>query len=100
MNLSLRDAAKLTELLGSAKRCGDDLGAAHVLERYAAARQGDIAIRGLGVDLLNRALLADRLPVDLLRGAGLLAMGSLAPLRRFAMRQGLMPSATRPDSPG
>ncbi len=100
LNLSLRDAAKLTDVLGSAKRRGEDLGSAQVLDRYAAAREGDVAIRGLGVDLLNRALLADRLPVDLLRGAGLLALGSLAPLRRLAMRQGLMPSATHRDAPG
>ncbi len=100
LNLSLRDAAKLTDVLGSAKRRGEDLGSAQVLDRYAAAREGDVAIRGLGVDLLNRALLADRLPVDLLRGAGLLALGSLAPLRRLAMRQGLMPSATHRRRPG
>ena len=91
LNLSLRDAATLADVLGSAKRRGEDLGAPVVLDRYAAARKSDIAVRGFGVDLLNRALLADRLPVDLIRGAGLLAMGSLAPLRRFAMRQGLMP---------
>ena len=100
LNLSLRDAATLADILGSAKRRGEDLGAPQVLERYAAARQGDIAVRGFSVDLLNRALLADRLPIDLIRGAGLLAMGSLAPLRRFAMRQGLMPSATYDDAPG
>ncbi len=100
LNLSLRDAATLADVLGAAKRRGEDLGAAQVLDRYAAARRGDIAIRGFGVDLLNRALLADRLPVDFLRGAGLLAIGSLAPLRRFAMRQGLMPSATHDDSSG
>ncbi len=100
LNLSLRDAAALADVLSSAKRRGEDLGAPQVLDRYAAARRGDIAVRGLGVDLLNRALLADRLPVDFLRGAGLLAMGSFAPLRRFAMRQGLMPSATNGDAPG
>ena len=97
LNLSLRDAATLADVLATAKRRGQDLGAPQVLDRYAAARQGDITVRGWGVDLLNRALLADLLPVDLIRGAGLLAMGSLAPLRRLAMRQGLMPSA--PSAP-
>ena len=93
LNLSLRDAATLAEVLSFAKRGGQDLGSPQVLDRYAAARGGDITIRGLGVDLLNRALLTDLLPVDLMRGLGLLAMGSVSPLRRFAMRQGLMPSA-------
>ena len=100
LNLSLRDAATLADVLGSAKRRGEDLGAVQVLARYAAARQVDIALRGFGVDLLNRALLADRLPVDFIRGAGLLAMGSFTPLRRFAMRQGLMPRALSGDAPG
>ena len=93
LNLSLRDGAALSEILSDARRGGEDLGAPAVLDRYARARQGDIAARSLGVDWLNRALLDDRLPTDLLRGAGLLALSGIGPLRRFAMRQGLMPGA-------
>jgi 2-octaprenyl-6-methoxyphenol hydroxylase len=93
LNLSLRDAAALSEVLAEARRGGEDLGAPAVLDRYARTRQGDIAARSFGVDWLNRAILDDRLPTDLLRGAGLLAMSSIGPLRRLAMRQGLMPGA-------
>ena len=93
LNLSLRDAAALAEILADARRGGEDLGSPAVLERYARTRQGDIAARSFGVDWLNRAILDDRLPTDILRGAGLLALSSVGPLRRFAMRQGLMPGA-------
>ncbi|WP_237481578.1 FAD-dependent monooxygenase [Lichenibacterium dinghuense] len=93
LNLSLRDAAALAEVLSDAKRGHEDLGSPAVLDRYARTRHGDIAARSFGVDWLNRSILDDRLTTDLLRGAGLLAMGSIGPLRRFAMRQGLMPGA-------
>ena len=93
LNLSLRDAAALVDVLSDARRGGEDLGSASVLDRYARSRNGDIAARSFGVDWLNRALLDDRLPTDFLRGAGLLAMSGIGPLRRFAMRQGLMPGA-------
>ncbi len=95
LNLSFRDAAALAGILADAKRAGQDLGSVAVLDRYAAARQNDIAARSFGVDRLNRALLDDSLPTDLMRGIGLLALGSVGPLRRFAMRQGLMPAADR-----
>jgi 2-octaprenyl-6-methoxyphenol hydroxylase len=100
LNLSLRDAAALADVLSDAKRGHEDLGCPAVLDRYARTRQGDIAARSFGVDWLNRAILDDRLPTDMLRGAGLLAMGSIGPLRRFAMRQGLMPGAERGPLPG
>jgi 2-octaprenyl-6-methoxyphenol hydroxylase len=41
------------------------------------------------VDALNRSLLSDFLPLQGLRGAGLFALGRIAPLRRALMRQGL-----------
>ncbi len=100
LNLSLRDAAALVEILADAKRGGQDLGGPAVLDRYARQRQGDVAARSFGVDWLNRALLDDRLPTDLMRGAGLLAMGSIGPLRRFAMRRGLMPGSASAGRPG
>ena len=99
LNLSLRDAASLAEVLSDAKRGGEDLGSTAVLDRYARTRRGDIAIRSFGVDWLNRSILDESLPTDALRGAGLMAMGAIGPLRRFAMRQGLMPGAERGAAP-
>ena len=100
LNLSLRDAAALAEILSDAKRGHEDIGSPAVLDRYARRRQGDVAARSFGVDWLNRALLDDRLPTDLMRGAGLLALGSIGPLRRFAMRRGLMPGSETAARPG
>ncbi|HET9903029.1 MAG TPA: ubiquinone biosynthesis protein UbiH, partial [Xanthobacteraceae bacterium] len=44
------------------------------------------------VDLLNRSLLADFLPLQAARGLGLALLGSVGPLRRALMRQGVGPS--------
>ena len=54
-----------------------------------ASRGPDVRTRTTAVDVLNRSLLAGLMPVDALRGAGLMALASIGPLRRFVMRQGL-----------
>ena len=56
---------------------------------YDQSRRADVRLRTGAVDVLNRTLLTDLLPADLLRGAGLLALSAFGPLRRFVMRQGL-----------
>lgn len=92
LNLGVRDAADLGIALGEAKASGEDVGGAAALARYAGLRRADIATRTTGVDLLNRSLLTDALPMDFLRGAGLTALASVGPLRRMAMRMGLGPA--------
>ena len=74
-----------TTLLGVV---GDDDEAA-ALEAYHRARQGDIRSRTFAVDMLNRSLLTGFLPFQALRGVALALAGSLPPLRRVLMRQGL-----------
>ena len=85
LNLGLRDIAVLINLLGHAP----DPGAQAVLERYDRQRAGDVGLRTLGVDLVNRSLLIPILPIDLARGMGLLVLKTCGPLRRAAMRLGL-----------
>lgn len=85
LNLGLRDVAALREAL----RGKDDPGSDDVMTAYDAARQADVRLRTGAVDALNRTLLTDLMPADLLRGAGLLALSRIGPLRRFVMRQGL-----------
>lgn len=85
LNLGLRDVAALREALAGAA----DPGADAVVAAYDRARRTDVRLRTGAVDVLNRTLLTDMLPADLLRGAGLLALSRIGPLRRFAMRQGL-----------
>lgn len=96
LNLGLRDVAALGEILVAAKARGEDIGGAATLERYERARRPDIASRVAAVDLLNRSLLSDLLPVQALRGLGLYAIGRIGPLRRMMMREGIAPSLGRP----
>lgn len=86
LNLGLRDAAALLASLSV-----DDAGAPGGLAAYERGRSADVRTRTRAVDTLNRSLLTDMLPVDFARGLGLLALDSIAPLRRFVMRQGLAP---------
>ncbi|MFM9942830.1 MAG: FAD-dependent monooxygenase [Hyphomicrobiaceae bacterium] len=96
LNLGLRDAAWITECAAIAKADGRDVGGDAVLQAFRQARAGDVASRTLAVDLLNRSLLADVMPLDLLRGAGLVALGALPWLRRAVMQAGLGPGGPLP----
>ena len=93
LNLGFRDAAWIADLVGIAKRQGDDIGGEGVLDAYHRARRGDITSRTVAVDLLNRSLFMDLLPLDVLRGAGIAALAALPWLRRRVMQEGLTPSA-------
>jgi 2-octaprenyl-6-methoxyphenol hydroxylase len=86
LNLGFRDVRGLSHVL---KRHPTDPGSAQALQAYQEARQADVRTRTLAVDLLNRSLLTDFLPVQLLRGVGLAAVSSVPLLRRALMRQGL-----------
>lgn len=85
LNLGLRDVAALREALQAATDPGSDA----VIADYDEARRTDVRLRTGAVDVLNRTLLTDLLPADLMRGAGLLALSRIGPLRRLVMRQGL-----------
>jgi 2-octaprenyl-6-methoxyphenol hydroxylase len=86
LNLGLRDVRALVGCVTDAVSLED------ALTRYDGGRRSDVRTRTGAVDALNRSLLTDLLPVDFARGLGLLALDSIAPLRRFVMRQGLNPS--------
>jgi 2-octaprenyl-6-methoxyphenol hydroxylase len=96
LNLGLRDAAAIAELVVAAHRVGRDVGSAALLQDYDRSRRADITSRRLAVDLLNRSLLTDFLPVQGMRGLGLYLAGEIAPLRRAVMREGIAPSARAP----
>lgn len=96
LNLGLRDAATIGELATQAFREGNDIGGNDVLAAYDKARRGDVNSRGLAIDLLNRTLLTDFLPVQGLRGLSLYALDRIGPLRRAVMREGLAPRAGQP----
>ncbi|WP_338687864.1 UbiH/UbiF family hydroxylase [Bradyrhizobium sp. 26S5] len=95
LNMGLRDAADIAEIVGQAIARGEDPGAPNVLSRYQAARRPDVASRTWAIDIANRSLLSDFLGVQTARAAGLHLIGSFGPLRRLAMREGLAPSWRR-----
>ncbi len=92
LNMGLRDAADIADVVRDALASGKDPGAPEVLNRYASARRADVASRTFAIDIANRSLLSALLPMQSLRAAGLHLIGSLGPLRRLAMREGLAPS--------
>jgi 2-octaprenyl-6-methoxyphenol hydroxylase len=96
LNLGLRDAATIGELVVAAHRRGRDIGGAEVLARYDQMRRADVAGRTLAIDLLNRTLLSDFLPVQGARGLGLYVLDRIGPLRRAVMREGVSPAAAQP----
>jgi len=95
LNLGLRDAADIADIVADALARGEDIGAPATLARFDRKRRGDIASRTLVIDLANRSLLSDFLPVQLARSAGLHLLSAVRPLRRLAMREGLAPSWRR-----
>jgi 2-octaprenyl-6-methoxyphenol hydroxylase len=96
LNLGLRDAATIGELVVAARRDGGDLGAPELLARYDTLRRADVKSRSFAVDLLNRTLLTDFLPVQGARGLGLYAVDRIGPLRRAVMREGVAPARSQP----
>jgi 2-octaprenyl-6-methoxyphenol hydroxylase len=96
LNLGLRDAATISELAVAARRGGSDIGSPDLLARYDARRRADVGTRTLAVDLLNRTLLSDFLPAQSARGLGLYLVDRIGPLRRAAMREGVMPGVSQP----
>jgi 2-octaprenyl-6-methoxyphenol hydroxylase len=96
LNLGLRDAAAIGELATAARRDSRDIGGDAVLAAYDKMRRSDVAGRTLAIDLLNRTLLADFLPVQSARGLGLYLLDRIGPLRRAVMREGVAPAARQP----
>jgi len=95
LNLGLRDAADIAKLAGKAVAAGRDPGTDEVLKRYDWARRPDILSRTFMIDMANRSLLNDFLPLQPVRAVGMHLLGAIGPLRRFAMREGLAPTWRR-----
>ena len=96
LNLGLRDVASISELAIAAQRDGGDIGGEAVLDAYEKMRRADVSSRTLAIDLLNRTLLTDFLPVQGMRGLGLYMIDRIGPLRRAVMREGVAPAAAEP----
>lgn len=88
LNLSLRDIMALVDIL--APSAGDRI-AADAGDRFDRKRRADVMSRTASVDVLNRSLLSDFLPMQVLRAAGLHVLAGLSPLRGLVMREGVEP---------
>jgi 2-octaprenyl-6-methoxyphenol hydroxylase len=96
LNLGLRDAATIAEVIVAAQRDGRDIGGADVMLRYDRLRRADVGSRTIAIDLLNRSLLSDFLPMQGARGLALYLLERIGPLRRAVMREGVAPAASQP----
>ena len=97
LNLGLRDGAWIADLVSEAIAAGRDPGADDLLDAYNRVRKPDVESRTALVDALNRSLIADFLPLDLARGAGLVAMKTIPLLRHLVMREGMRPGGALPS---
>ncbi len=89
LNMSLADLSALVDLTVAARNTGKDFGSPEVLSEYHRTRWPDMAARIKGVDVLNRAAMAESQNLRDLRRAGLKALYGLGPLRKAAMKAGL-----------
>jgi len=89
LNMSLADLATLVRLTTEARDAGKDFGAPEVLKEYHSTRWPDMAARIKGVDVLNRAAMAESQNLRDLRRTGLKMLYGLDPLRKAAMKAGL-----------
>ncbi len=92
LNMGLRDAADIADIVAGALADNEDPGSAQALARFGRARWADVNSRSLAIDLANRSLLSDFLPAQMVRALGMHLIGGYGPLRRLAMREGLAPS--------
>jgi 2-octaprenyl-6-methoxyphenol hydroxylase len=86
LNMGLKDAAALAEVLIDARRLGEDIGGPMALERYARWRRFDAASLAVTTDLMSRLFSNDHPAVRAVRGAGMALVNRIAPARRLFMR--------------
>jgi len=89
LNLGLRDAAALAEVIVEASNLGIDIGSREVLERYARWRRFDVMTLIAVTDGLTRLFSNDVAPLRLARNLGLAAINRVPPLKRFFMRHAM-----------
>ena len=86
LNLGIRDAATLAQILIAAHNQGQDIGSLQVLKEYETWRkQENLAILGF-TDFLDRFFSNNWLPIVIVRRLGLWLMSNLQPLKIFALK--------------
>jgi len=103
VNLGIRDAAALAEILQSANEQGQDIGDRRVLQQYERWRKlENLTILGF-TDLLDRTFSNTFLPLVVLRRLGLSLLSTIQPAKLMALRlmtglSGRAPALAKPRS--
>jgi 2-octaprenyl-6-methoxyphenol hydroxylase len=86
LNLGIRDAAALAEVLQTAQRQGEDIGSLQVLKRYERWRKPENSVILGFTDLLDRTFSNNYLPIAIARQFGLRILQRLPFLKRYALQ--------------
>ncbi len=86
LNLGLKDAAALADVVLEAASLGLDPGGIDVLSRYERWRRFDSFTMAMAMDGLNRLFSNDIAPLRLARDLGMGIVDRIGPMRRFFMR--------------
>jgi 2-octaprenyl-6-methoxyphenol hydroxylase len=89
LNLGLRDAIALADLLIAARDSGADVGAAPVLDAYQRARRVDIVSMLAATDGIDRLFSTNNPAVRLVRDLGIAAVHRMPRLKAAFMRQAM-----------
>jgi 2-octaprenyl-6-methoxyphenol hydroxylase len=104
LNLGLKDAAALVQVLVEAVRLGEDMGSEVVLDRYARWRSVDNVGLAVAADAFVRLFSNDNPVLRAVRGLGLSTVNRIGPARRFFMQEaggavGDLPRLLRGEAP-
>lgn len=87
LNMGLKDAAALAQVVTDAARLGEDFGRADVLERYSRWRRLDNIGVAVATDAFTRLFSTDNMVVRLARDVGIAMVNSIGPTRRWLMAE-------------
>jgi len=86
LNMGIRDAAAIAEILQTAHQQGEDIGSLSVLQRYESWRQlENLTILGF-TDFLDRMFSNHWLPIVALRRLGLGILQTVQPVKIYALQ--------------
>ncbi len=86
VNLGLRDASELADILIEARNAKRDFAAEHILRRYERRRRSDDTLSAYAFDSIQHIFGTDFPPLAALRGVGLAIADRIAPIKRRLMR--------------
>jgi 2-octaprenyl-6-methoxyphenol hydroxylase len=86
MNLGIRDAVALAEVLIAARQAGEDIGSQAVLKRYARWRKPENWVILAFTDFLDRVFSTRILPIVIIRRIGLFLLDRIPAFKYLALR--------------